>query len=149
MDKKYKKILFDQIVADTPFQRHLGHGLIGYGHFNGGSCFSRFLKLPKLITKDEAESLLSYDIDAAEAFISRVWPRSDEFSPIRFNAFVNLLLVLGWDVFSTYEELKAAAVARNWETVCHYLDARIIYHSCFIDRMKRIRQQLLTGRGEL
>ena len=123
-----------------------GKKTIGYGHNLQSNPYGPDgWKIPDTITQEVAEELLAIDVGTTIAALRKAWPRIDELDKARRDAFINMAYQLGVNGFMRFERLRAAALARDWETA-----AKEALHSHWAkqteNRAKRVAWQIKFGK---
>lgn len=115
--KLYEQLKFEEGVRLTAYLDHKGIKTIGIGHnLIANPYFPDGTKIPDRITAEQADELLAWDVGNTLAGLRREWPRFDDFDKARRDAFANMAFQLGVSGFMGFERMRAAALARDWDT---------------------------------
>jgi lysozyme len=115
--KLLEQLKFEEGIRLEAYPDHKGIKTIGVGrNLVANPYFPDGSEIPDHITHEQAEELLDCDVGNTIASLRERWPRIDEFDKARRDAFVNMAFQLGITGFMGFERMRAAALARDWET---------------------------------
>lgn len=145
--KLIEQLKFEEGLRLKKYLCPKGHWTIGYGHnLDASPYLSGGEKISNEITESIAEEILRIDIGTTLAKLRESWPRFDEFDKSRRDAFANMAFQLGVSGFMRFERMRAAALARDWETA--YKEALnsnwARYQST--ERARRVAWQIKNGK---
>lgn len=144
--KLREQIKYEEGCRLKKYRCTAGHWTIGYGHnLDANPVADDGERIPDAISAAFADELLMDDIAETRAELRRAWPRIDEFDPARRDAFVNMAFQLGVSGLLQFEAMRAAAIARDWETAARQsLKSRWAKQTP--ERAKRVAEQIRTGK---
>jgi lysozyme len=117
-DKLLEEIKRDEGLRLNAYKDSLGNWTIGYGHLLGSTA--RMVN----ITIEEAEALLSADIDTAESLVMALVDNRYGLSDVRWRVLVNMAFNLGGRL-RQFKKFLAAVDAQDWGLAAvNMLDSR-------------------------
>ena len=123
-----------------------GRWTIGYGHnLDANPLAPDGSRIPDTISAEFAEELLMRDIATTRAALRMAWPRIDEFDPARRDAFINMAFQLGVSGLMQFEAMRAAAIARDWETAARQA-IKSRWAKQTPERARRVAEQIRSGK---
>lgn len=113
-DKLQAELIRDEGMVLKPYRDSLGFLTIGVGHLiKKGESFGE-------ITKDQAISILEYDIKDAERKLDSIFPGWRKLDDVRQRAAINLSVNLGYKL-GDFRRFLHAAKSGDWEKAADHL----------------------------
>lgn len=144
-------ILHDQLKYEEglrlkKYRCTAGRWTIGYGHnLDANPLTDDGERIPDTISAAFAEELLRADVAEAIAALEAAWPRVIEFDPARRDAFVNMAFQLGVGGLMQFKAMRAAAIARDWETAARQA-IKSRWAKQTPERARRVAEQIRSGK---
>lgn len=141
-----EQIAFEEGIRLKKYRCTAGHLTIGIGHNIDAMPTFKGEKIPDIITKEFALELFEHDLAVTEKELKRKFPRITEFDSARRDAFLNMAFQMGVDGFMEFERMRAAALARDWETAARQALKSKWARIDSPNRAKRVAEQIRTGK---
>ncbi len=102
--KRHEGSVRNDTAHHIPYQDHLGHWTIGYGHL-----------LSNGISEAAAEQILKDDIEIARKNLRKVLPHCSGYSQGRQEALTNMIFNMGLRRFKTFKKMLKAIRSGDWK----------------------------------
>lgn len=139
------QLKFEEGLRLKKYNCPAGFPTIGYGHnlLAGPDLYG--VHIPDQITREFAELLLVVDAGKTIEELRRQWPRLSELDQVRKDACLNMSFQLGVAGFLKFEHLKAALLAKDWESAGNAaLSSKWARQTP--ERAGRVAEQIRTGK---
>lgn len=139
------QLKFEEGLRLKKYMCPAGFPTVGWGHnlLAGPDLYG--VTIPDSITREFAELLLIIDAGKTIQELREKWPRLSELDPARRDACLNMSFQLGVAGFLKFERLKAALLAKDWESASdEALASRWALQTP--ERAGRVAEQIRTGK---
>ena len=121
-----------------------GKRTIGYGHNLDAKPYLEGNKIPDQITEEEAEVILTHDVDEVFELLSKGWTGFLLLQGARRDAVVNMCFQLGIGKLSEFRRMHQALIKCDWQTAYREaLDSTWAVQTPA--RAQRVAYQFITG----